>query len=74
MRLVKGKQKKVETEAHLPDYRQHYNCKTKSESDGSNSLTIARRLKQWHKGKQDNFFWKSAANALGKGQEKESRN
>ena len=49
-------------------------CKTKSESDGSNSLTIARRLKQWHKGKQDNFFWKSAANALGKGQAKESRN
>ena len=31
-------------------------CKTKSESDGSNSKTIARRLKQWHKGELDDLF------------------
>ena len=31
-------------------------CKTKSESDGLNSKTIARRLKQWHKGKLDELF------------------
>ena len=31
-------------------------CKTKPRSDGSNSKTIARRLKQWHKSKLDNFF------------------
>ena len=31
-------------------------CKTKSESDGSNSKTIARGLKQWHKGKLDELF------------------
>ena len=31
-------------------------CKTKSESDGSNSKTIARRFKQWHKGELDELF------------------
>ena len=31
-------------------------CKTKSESDGSNSKTIARRHKQWHKGELDEIF------------------
>ena len=30
--------------------------KTKSESDGSNSKAIARRLNQWHKGELDEFF------------------
>ena len=30
--------------------------KTKSESDGSNSKTIARRFKQWHKGELDELF------------------
>ena len=30
--------------------------KTISESDGSNSKTIARRLKQWHKGELDELF------------------
>ena len=31
-------------------------CKTKLESDGLNSKTIARRLKQWHKGELDELF------------------
>ena len=31
-------------------------CKTKSESDVSNSKTTARRLKQWHTGELDEFF------------------
>ena len=31
-------------------------CETKSESDGSNSITIARKLKQWHKGELDELF------------------
>ena len=31
-------------------------CKTKSESDSSNSKTKARRLKQWHKGELDELF------------------
>ena len=31
-------------------------CKTKSESDGSNSKTIAWRLKQYHKGELGELF------------------
>ena len=37
-------------------------CKTKSESVGSNSKTIARRLRQWHKGELDELF--NEGNAL----------
>ena len=31
-------------------------CRTKSDSDGSNSKTIAKRLKQWHKSELDELF------------------
>ena len=36
-------------------------CKTKSESDGSNSKTIARKLMQWRKGELDELFTEGKA-------------